>query len=346
MLGGSTETQPEADRQFKPATDEMNLSLPLTAVFVALVAALFALALVEASLLHVRRSEVAVEAATADRRARRLLLLLDDLPRVMNAVLLAVLLGQVTATAIAAVLARHWFGGSGITVATVTVTVLLFIYGEAIPKTLAIRRPYAIARRLSGATHVVAVVLRPVVSVLVAIANAQSPAGTTDTVTAVSEQELLHLADEAATAGRIDESDAELIERSFTIGDRTVREIMVHRSDIAAVADGTPIDDALQTAIAAGHRRLPVFRDDIVGFVRLRDLARAATSEAETAISGLLQPVLRVRSETLVIDLLRSMQSSGIHLAVIVDADARTVGIATIEDAAEELVGTIEDRRP
>jgi len=325
-----------------------NLAILLAVVFIALVAALFALALIEASLLHVRRSEVAVQAATGDRRAIRLLALLDDLPRVMNAVLLAVLLGQVTATAIAAVLARHWFGGTGITIATVGVTVLLFIYGEAIPKTLAIRRPYPIARQLSGAARAIAVALRPVVSVLVAIANAQSPARTTDTVTAVSEQELRHLADEAATAGRIEESDAELIERSFTIGDLSVQEIMVDRGDIAAVSDGTPIEAALQTAIEAGHRRLPVFRDEIVGFVRLRDLARASTTEGGGggAISGLLQPVLRVRPDTSVIDLLRRMQSTGLHLAAIVDADERTIGIATIEDAAEELVGSIEDLRP
>jgi CBS domain containing-hemolysin-like protein len=326
----------------------VNINLVLAVVFIALVVALFVLALIEASLLHLRRSEVAVEAVAGDRAAARLLQLLDDLPRVMNAVLLAVLLGQVTATTIAGVLARRWFGGTGITIATVTVTILLFVYGEAIPKTLAIRQPLKIARRLSGVTRWMSVILRPFVSVLVFVANKQSPAGTTDTVTAISEEELLHLADEAANAGRIEESDAELIERSFTIGDRHTGEIIVLRDDICAVPHDTPIDVALRIAIAAGHRRIPVFRgslDHIVGFVRLRDLADPAAAEQHFEVAQLTQQPLTVRPEISVIDLLRSMQSSGVHMAVVVDADGHTMGIATIEDAVEELVGTIEDRR-
>jgi CBS domain containing-hemolysin-like protein len=326
----------------------VNLNIVLTFVFIALVVGLFVLALIEASLLHLRRSEVAVEAEGGDRRAARLLLLLDDLPRVMNAVLLAVLLGQVTATTIAGVLARRWVGGTGITIATVMVTVLLFVYGEAIPKTLAIRQPFKIALRLSGVTRWISVVLRPFVSVLVFIANKQSPAGTTDTVTAISEEELLHLADEAANAGRIEESDAELIERSFTMGDRRAGEIMVPRDDICAVPHDTPIDVALRTAITAGHRRIPVLQGDldhIVGFVRLRDLADPATVAQHSEVVQLVQPTLTARPDISVISLLRTMQSAGIHLAVIADAEGHTLGIATIEDAVEELVGTIEDRR-
>ena len=266
----------------------MNLNIVLTFVFIALVVGLFVLALIEASLLHLRRSEVAVEAEGGDRRAARLLLLLDDLPRVMNAVLLAVLLGQVTATTIAGVLARRWVGGTGITIATVMVTVLLFVYGEAIPKTLAIRQPYKIALRLSGVTRWISVVLRPFVSVLVFIANKQSPAGTTDTVTAISEEELLHLADEAANAGRIEESDAELIARSFTMGDRRAGEIMVPRDDICAVSHDTPIDVALRTAITAGHRRVPVFQREPGPHRRVRPAPRSRRPDSR-------RPALRGR---------------------------------------------------
>ena len=319
----------------------------LIATLVSVVAALFALALIEASLLHLRRSEVVVHAQSGDHKASRLLALVDDLPRVMNAVLLAVLLGQVTATAIAGGLARHWFGGTGITIATIAVAVVLFVYGEAIPKTLAIRHPFAIARRLSGPIRWLNLVLRPVVSVLVAIANAQSPGLTTNTVTAMSEQELRHVTGESAMAGRIEAEDAELIERAFILGDLSVGEIMVPRARIAAVADDTPVEDALRRTIAAGHRRLPVFRggmEHIVGFVRLRDLADAATDGRAVDVATLVQPALSVPATMRVIDLLRAMQSSGNHLAVIVDALGRTEGIATIEDAVEDLVGTIADR--
>jgi CBS domain containing-hemolysin-like protein len=326
----------------------MTMHAALVIALILVVVALFALALIEASLLHVRRSEVVVHAQSGDHQARRLLALVDDLPRVMNAVLLAVLLCQVTATAIAGVLARNWLGGTGITVATVAVVVVLFVYGEAIPKTLAIRHPYAFARRLSAPIRWLNLAFRPFVSVLVMIADAQSPGLTTDTVTAVSEKELLHLTGESAMAGRIEEADAELIERSFILGDLSVGEIMVPRAAITAVADDTPVDEALRRAIAVGHRRLPVFRDGIehiIGFARLRDLAEAATAGSGDTIATLVQPSLSVPASMRVIDLLRSMQSSGNHLAVVVDPDGRTEGIATIEDAVEDLVGTIADQR-
>ncbi len=325
----------------------MSSNLTLLVVLAGLVAGLFVLGLVEASLLHLRRSEVVIEAEGGDRRARHLLRLLDDLPRVMNAVLLAVLLAQVTAATISGVLARRWFGGNGLTAATVAVTLLVFVYGEAIPKTLAIRRPYPIARRLAPPVRWLSIGLRPLVSVLVWVADVQAPGKGVDTVTAVSEQELLHLTDEAASAGRIEQSDAELVEKSFTLGDLLVAQILVPRADVVAVAAQTPVEDALRTAIGAGHRRLPVFDghlDNIVGFVRLRDLADATTTDADAVVADRVRRTLSAPESMLAVDLLRSMQKTGHHLAVVVDDAGATRGIVTIEDVVEELVGTIEDR--
>ncbi len=247
----------------------------LLAAFVVLVAALFVLAVVEASLLHVRRSAIASAGAEGDRRSRRLLELLDDLPSVMNAVLLAVLAAQVTAAGIAGALARQWFGDTGITIATVAVTMILFIYGEAIPKTIAIRDPARYGRRLVGLVRALNAIMHPVVLILVKIADWQSPGpGGVDTVTTVSERELLHLTVEAAAAGQIEESDAELIERSFSVGDLRVQQILIPIDQVVAVAADTGVDEALRTAIRAGHRRVAVHDGDRTANRRLRAPAR------------------------------------------------------------------------
>ena len=157
----------------------MNTSdIGLLAILATLVVILFFLAMIEASLLHVRRSAVATLAADGDHRAKRLLTLIEDLPAVMNAVLLAVLLVQVMSTSIAGALAQRWFGGLGITLATVAVTVVLFIYGEAIPKTLAIGDPLRHALRFSPAVRLLTSVMKPLVSVLLRIAAMQSPGST------------------------------------------------------------------------------------------------------------------------------------------------------------------------
>ncbi len=324
------------------------ISLVLLTALLLLVGMLFLMALIEASLLHSRRSAVATRADTGDRRAQRLLGLLDDLPRVMNAVLLAVLLCQVSATTMSGALARQWFGGSAATATAVIVTMVLFVYGEAIPKTIAIRRPTQIATRLVTPTRVVATILRPFVSVLVWIADLQSPRPSTlDTDPGVDEDELLHLTGEAAAAGRIERSDAELVERSFSIGDRRAGQIMVPRADVITVRATGSVSEALRTAIEVGHRRLPVVDEpsaEIIGVVRLRDLAHATTTDPSSTITDHMRDTFSVPESQMAIEVLRHMQSSGVHLAVVTSEEpVEAVGILTIEDIVEELVGTIEE---
>jgi CBS domain containing-hemolysin-like protein len=319
-------------------------------MLLALVACLFVLAMVEAALLHARRSAVAADAAAGDPGSKRLLGLLDELPTVMNTVLLAVLLVQVSSTAIAGALAQRWFGGTGITIATVAVTVVLFIYGEAIPKTIALADPARHAERFSQMIQVLSAVLGPIVSVLVRIAKLQYRGDSTaDTVSAVSEGELLHLTGEAAAAGRIDPSDADLITKSFTLGDLRVGEILIPMSDVVSVSTSTSVASALRTAIDAGHRRIVVHNrspEQIVGFVRLRDLADPPSAGDDAGAGSLVRSALGVDSSALVIDVLREMQRTRCHLAVVTGDDGATVGIVTVEDIVEELLGKIDEPDP
>lgn len=322
----------------------------LLAALVGLISCLFVLAMAEASLLHVRRSAVAADAADGDPRSRHLLGLLDDLPRVMNAVLLAVLLVQVTTTGIAGLLAQRWFGGSGITIATAAVTVALFIYGEAIPKTIAIAHPARHARRFGRLIRVVSSVLGPLVSVLVRIANWQyRHHDTADAVGAVSEGELLHLTAEAAAAGRIDPSDAELIEKSFTLGDLRVGAIEIPMPEVVSVVGSAPAAAALQTAIDAGHRRIAVHDGSpqrIVGFAHIRDLAHSSVAGDDAVAGESARDAVHVDRSDLVIDVLRDMQRTGCHFAVVSDTAGEATGIVTIEDIVEVLLGEIDEPDP
>jgi CBS domain containing-hemolysin-like protein len=155
------------------------------------------------------------------------------------------------------------------------------------------------------------------------------------------------LAVEAEAAGTIDETDRELIERAFAVGDLRVGEIVVPRIDVVAVNAGTPVEEALDRAVAAGHRRLPVYGrdlDDVTGVIRLRDLA-AAVADGQTGLSvaDLLTPVLAVPESLPIIRVLRQMQRQRRSLAVVIDEHGGTAGMVTIEDLVEELVGEIAD---
>jgi len=318
----------------------------LAMVLVGLFVSAVILGAAEAALLRVQLVRVEVRSAAGDRGAQRLLALLNDLPRVLNTVLLTVLLVQIgAATAVGALAGRHT-GNIGVTISSIVLTLLLFVYAEAIPKTYAVRHPYRVARDTAPLVAFLTWALRPLVSLLVALADLQSPGSGIATPAGVTEEELRKLAADAAAAGSIDESDLELIERAFRLGDRTVDEALTPRIDVVAVPADATAREALDLAVRTGHRRLLVVDGDldhVHGAVRLRDLAAAVTGSPTVPVGELAVRVLTVPETKRLVDALSEMQDSGIHLAVVVDEYGGTAGIVTIEDVVEELVGPVSD---
>ena len=307
-----------------------------------------ALSAAEVSIIRVRDSAIAVEARDAGGRATRLLSLLDDLPLLLNTILLVALGLQVTAATIAGVLADRWFGRLAVTATTVALTVVLFVYAEAIPKTWAIRSPQTAALRLTPLLSAMVAALRPVVAVLVWFAGLHTR-GQATAQSALTEEELRALAQESARAGTIERDDAELVARSFEFNDRLVGEVMVPRGRIATVAADAAVADGLHQAIVLGHRRLPVHEpggSDITGVVRLRDLAAEVEAQRETDVGSIATSVLRSTPDEPITSLLQRMQTERNWIAIVGDEDGATVGLATVEDLVAELVGEIEDARP
>lgn len=318
---------------------------------IALLALAFAFSMVlaagEASLLRVSPIRAASLASGGDKQAMRVAALLEDLPRVLNSVLFAALLSQIGAATLTGVLSQRWFGSLGVTAASVGLTFLLFVYAEAIPKTFAVRHPDRVALRLATGLARLEMALRPVVGALIWFADIQMPGKGITTSPTVTEDELRRLASSAAREGEITPEDLALIERAFRIGDRRVDDIMVPRADIVAVSTEATVELALAMALSSGHRRLPVYEetpDNIVSMVRLRDLMLIPEPRRELlAVGTLAVDPLVVPGSKRVLDLLREMQLSRVHLAVIVDEYGGTAGMATVEDIAEELLGSMSE---
>ena len=314
--------------------------------FIALFVMLFLIAVVlaaaETALVRVSRVRIAALAEDGSRRAARTLRLLDDLPHVLNTILLVVLLVQIGAATITGILAERWFGSLGVTIATLALTVFLFVYSEAIPKTYAYRNAATVIMALAYPVGVLTSLLRPGVSLLVKFADLHAPGRGIATTPTVTERELRSLAASAATEGEITAADLKLIEGAFRLGDRIAEEAMVPRVDMVAVSASATTDEALELAIGTGHRRLPVHDgdiDNIIGIVRQRDLVVGSRGD----IRDMAYPPLFVAESKRVLELLREMQEGGTHVAIVIDEHGGTSGMVTIEDIVEEFFGVVSE---
>ena len=314
----------------------------LIALFVVLFLIAVVLAAAETALVRVSRVRIAARADEGGRRAKRTLQLLDDLPHVLNTTLLVVLLVQIGAATVTGILAERWFGSLGVTIASIALTVFLFVYSEAIPKTYAYRNAASVVMALAYPVGLLTSVLRPVVSVLVMFADLHAPGKGIATTPTVTERELRSLAAAAATEGEITDADLSLIEGAFRLGDRVAEEVMVPRVDVVGIAASSPAATALDLALATGHRRLVAFEDgidNIIGVVRQRDLF----ANPDSPVSELAYKPLVVAESKRVIELLREMQDAATHVAVVIDEHGGTAGLVTIEDIVEDLFGVVSE---
>ncbi|MGH8935834.1 MAG: hemolysin family protein, partial [Acidimicrobiia bacterium] len=290
--------------------------LPLLLGLVFLLLAAVFLAAAETSIIRISRARVKTLAEHGSRSARRLLGLVQHLPRVLNAVLLTVLLVQIGAATITGQLAERWFGNLGITIASMVLTVLMFVYTEAIPKTFAVQHPDRVALFVAYPVGAIELLLRPLVRVLVWFADLQAPGlGISSSEKGVSEAELRHLAAEAEETGQIASSERDLIERVFRLDERIAEEIMVPRVDIIAVPVEASVEKAVEVALAAGHRRVPVYQDSldhIIGVARTKDLL-TARDRGLASLRELARPPLVVPGSKRVVTLLREMQAADVH---------------------------------
>lgn len=167
----------------------------------------------------------------------------------------------------------------------------------------------------------------------------------------IREDELRTLLDVDAESGEtvIEEDEIEMMAGIMELGDTTVREIMVPRIDIIAVPLSATIEEALDTVIAAGHSRIPVFEDtidNVVGLLYAKDLLEILRDQAQdrrTAIANYLRPPHVVPESMPVKALLAGFRAAKVHLAVVVDEYGGTAGLVTIEDLLEQIVGDIQD---
>jgi CBS domain containing-hemolysin-like protein len=325
-----------------------------TAVVPLLVAVVFVLAAGALACLEValsRVSRVRVEELVEQGRAgsARLHALLEDPPRTLNLLLLLRLACELSAAGIVTHYCVDRVPGSwGVALAVVLMVLVSYVLIGVAPRTVGRQRPEPVA--LVGAPVALALtrVFGPLPRLLILLGNALTPGRGLREGPFASEAELRDLVDRAQERGVVEKTEQEMIENVFDLGDTIVREVMVPRPDMVFIEREKTVRQALNLALRSGFSRIPVIgenTDDVVGVAYLKDLVRR-----ERAEGGAAQRVEEVMRETVFVpeskpvdDLLREMQASLGHIALVVDEYGGVAGLVTIEDVLEEIVGEIRD---
>ena len=342
------------------------MSLPIIPLLVILVLTLFEgfFVAAEIALVSIRRSRVEQLAEEGDHGARRVRRLLNEPGRFLAVCQLGLTFIGFFASAYAAVsladqLTTVLAGAgmdagtaSGIALVVVTILLALFtiVFAELVPKTLALAHAERFAITLSLPIEFLARALGPVIRFLTWITNSIVRLfGAEVTGEAqITAQELRLIVERGGEQGILEAEEEQMINAVIELGDQRVHEVMVPRIHMVTLASDATLDEAIDTVIAGGHSRIPVYEatiDEIVGILYAKDLLPflKGTVDERPALRSILRTPVFVPESMTVDDLLHELQRRKVHLAVVLDEYGGTAGLVTIEDLLEEIVGEIQD---
>lgn len=321
-------------------------TVAMLAALVALVALSAYFSATETAFTSLNRIRLKTRADDGDKRAARTLALVADFDRLLSTLLIGNNIVNNVATTIGAVLFIQLIGpGKGPTVSATVLTIVILIFGEVTPKSLAKERPEAWAIVATPLLRVMAVLLTPVnflftqwKKLLRVLLRHQDDDG-------ITEEELMGMVDQAETEGSLDQHESDLIRNAIEFNDMEVSEILTPRVDLEALADTATMEEAAAMYADSGFSRLPIYHDsidNIIGVLHEKDFY-AAYCRGVKRLSELKGSVLYTTETARISDLLRQLQQNKVHMAVVVDEYGGTQGIVTMEDIMEELVGEIWD---
>ncbi len=310
-----------------------------------LVTALFSAA--EMSFIAANRVRLRHMAEGGNRTAIRYLDAFRSPERLLSTAMMGVTIAHITASSVATWALLPVVGGAAALLVTVALTPIMLVFGEVIPKAVARERATGLILWLFPVIETLGRLLTPLTwgaNALVGRALALFGRERTSTRQFVSREELQLLLQMEPEEADVTVSEAEMIDKIFDLGETAVREVMVPLVDVAALPETATRVDAVRLIQERGFSRIPVFTDrvfNIVGVVTAMDLLRRG-GEA-TDVRALMRPATYVPETKRIDDLLREMQKNRVQLAVVVDEYGGAVGIVTVEDIVEEVVGEIRD---
>ncbi|MBQ8108089.1 MAG: HlyC/CorC family transporter [Ruminococcus sp.] len=318
---------------------------------IALIALLIAVSAVcsatETAFSSANRIRLKKMADSGNKSAVKALGICDNFDKALTAILIGNNVVNIASSALMTVLFTEKFGSGSVGMATAVMTVLVLIFGEILPKSLAKENSESFSVFMAAPLSACMFIMTPLIFIFTGIKNgATKIIGKKQNAPSVTEEELKYIIDEIQDEGVLEDTESELVRSALDFDEINISSILVPRVSIAAIELEEDVENIKELFIKTKYSRLPVFEKDIdhiVGVIHQADFFEMYTSSPELSIREIMSEPIYITESRKISDVLRIMQRKKTHMAVIVDQYGGTEGICTLEDIIEELVGEIYD---
>ncbi len=286
--------------------------------------------------------------ANTNKKAKRVLGLVNNYPQLLSTILVGNNLVNIAASSLAAVLCISIWGDTlGPTISAISMTVFILIFGEILPKTIFAKFNYTLSFAFAPIIRLFYLIFKPIVIACTFIVNKLSVLWTPkEEVPTATDEELINMVEEIEEEGYIDEDTEELIKSAIDFTDVDAFEIMKHRVDVFAFNIEDDINELIHDENIFNYSRVPVYEDtidNIIGILNTKTLLIKLLKKEKIDLRSMLTEPIYVHKTKSISSVLRDFKESHTHIAIVVDEYGGTMGIVTLEDVLEELVGEIWD---
>lgn len=301
----------------------------------------------ETSLISMGEVRLQTLVKQGDTRAITAVALRKNVRTLLGTLLMGQTVCDIAAASLATLVAHQAFGERGVAIETVLMTVIVLIFVNLIPKSHAANHIEKWALTVAKPVYVLTVALGPLVGLIDRFVGLFVRSKGAEAV--ITEEEIRTMTTMGVTSGAVEHGEKELIERVFRLNDITANDVMTPKEIIVSLDARKPLSDALAVINSHKYSRYPVYdsaTDSIIGIVHIKDIiAHAADHDALSGLTvrDVMSPPVFVQESMLIDDLFKELKRQRVHMAILVAADKSLVGLVTLEDLLEELVGEISD---